>query len=343
MRKTAASIFACTLTLALALITPAPLLPCTSFADYSASPVYGLNFDSLDYDLRFMFYEGTGFDLLAFEFLEENQWGRMAHYTTNGLHNAGLLLYPPRTTVPRRDATDISILDTGAWMYELPAIDDFRARIEQVRFHEGPVRSHHVFYGPDYGLYCEAGIDGNYVRRSEPKGFLVLTNFEMKKFDGQPPEKYYGVGDSRYRAALSSLKAIRDLGTMNGDTAMGVLRNAVAEAGDMKTRCSMVFLPDRLTLTVAFDRDFDKRFVISLADRTVARDWPGADPTPVRIGTKGVSKADLLSWSNADPADDWKGSPDLPIGPILALAGALALIVPASLFLVRRSGLTRTR
>ncbi len=341
MKKPASPIFVCVLTLALSLVLPARLHPCTSFADYSASPVYGLNFDSQDHDLRFMFYKGKGFDLLAFEFFQDNQWNRMAHYTTNGLHNAGLLLYPPRTAVPKREATDVDIVDTWAWMYELPSIDDFRARIDRTRFHEGPIRSHHVFYGPEYGLFCEAGLEGNYVRRSEPKGFLVLTNFEMKKFDGQPPEKYYGVGDSRYRAALSSLKAVRDLGTMNGPSAMGILHNAAADAGDMKTRCSMVFLPDQLTLTVAFDRDFDRRFVISLRDRSVARAWPGSDPTPVRIGKKGVSKADLLSWSNADPADDWKGSPDVPLIPILVLAGALVLF--AILSFVRRARRTRSR
>lgn len=331
------------LALILALLIPAPVHPCTSFADYSAEPIYGLNFDSQDHDLRFMFYEGYGFDVLAFEFFQDDQWNRMAHYNTKGLHNAGLLLYPARTTVPKGPATDKEITEIGVWMYELQTIDAFRERIEKTRFYEGPVRGHEAVYGPEYGLYCEAGPDANYVQRSEPKGFLVLTNFEMRKFHGQPPEKYYGVGDSRYRAALSSLKVGRDAGIMNAQSAMGILQNAASDAGDFKTRCSMIFQPNDLTLTVAYDRNFDKRFVISLKDKTVARAWPGADPAPVKIGKKGVSKADLLTWSNADPADDWKGSPDYPAARTLPLTVLLAVIVLAALYRLRRRRLNRTR
>lgn len=330
--KKSASLFV-VLVVTLIVFFPAPVQPCTSFADYSAEPVYGLNFDSLDHNLRFMFYKGNGFDLLAFEFFQDDVWGRMAHFTTQGMHNAGLLLYPNRITIPKQAETDEHSMTTAAWMYELDSIDEFRDRINNTRFYDGVPRSHHALYGPEYGLFFEPAQNGNYIQQSDPGGYLVLTNFEMSKFHGQPPEKVYGVGDSRYRAAHRSIKAIRESGTMNGAAAMSVLRDARADAGDMKTRCSMVFLPEEQTLTLTFDRNFEKKFIISLRDRTVTANWPGANPAPAKIGKKGVYKEDLLTWTNDDPSDDWKGSQDFPLALVLLLAGAgsIALLVKMKL------------
>lgn len=321
------------LVLTLIVFFPVPVQPCTSFADYSDEPVYGLNFDSLDHNLRFNFYKGAGFDLLAFEFFQDDVWVRMAHFTTNGLHSAGLLLYPNRMAVPKQADTDLSIYETTAWMYELSSINDISARINKIQFHDDSPRGHYVFCGPEYGLILEPAQDGNYIQQSDPDGYLVLTNFEMSKFHGQPPEKVYGVGDSRYRAAHRSIKAIRESGTMNGAAAMNVLRDAAADSGDMKTRCSMVFLPEEQTLTITFDRNFEKKFIISLKNRTVAASWPGANSAPAKIGKKGVYKADLLTWTNDNPSDDWKGSQDFPLALVLLLAGAgsIALLVKMKL------------
>jgi len=337
MRKKLRSL--CFAYLAMASILSAPIHPCTSFADYSREPVYGLNFDSLDYDIRFRFYEGHGFGLLAFEFYQDGQWLRMAHFTTDGLHTAGLLLYPPLSVVRAQSDSDVNIIETGSWIYELRSIEAILARVNQVRLHEDGVRSHHVFLGPREAFVCEATKDGNYVERSEAGGYLVTTNFELHKFRGQGPEKVYGVGDSRYRVATRLIESARAAGTMDGDEGMRILRGAAAEAGDFKTRCSMVFMPETLSLKVVFARNFDREYVISLKDRTVTANWPEAQGKFAKIGKGGVYKADLLSWENDDPSDDWKGERWVETAlPVLAAIAACAALALAAIWARRRRG-----
>lgn len=341
MKKTARAL--CFAYFALASIVPAPIHPCTSFADYSREPVYGLNFDSLDYDIRFRSYEGRGFGLLAFEFYQDGQWLRMAHFTMDGLHTAGLLLYPPLSVVRAQSNTDVNIIETGSWIYELRSIDAILARVNQVRLHEDSVRSHHVFFGPRESFVCEATKDGNYVKRSESGGYLVTTNFELHKFHDQGPEKVYGVGDSRYRIATRLIESARAAGTMDGDEGMRILRGAAAEAGDFKTRCSMVFLPETLSIKVVFARNFDREYIISLKDRTVTANWPEANGKRAKIGKGGVYKADLLTWGNDDPSDDWKGERwiDRALPALAAVAACVALAFAAMWVKRRRGGASR--
>ncbi len=301
----------CYLSLYFFLITviflPFRIFSCTSFADYSETPVYGYNFDYPDRSLRFRFYKGQGFDLLAFEMFEDGNWSRIGHFTADGIHTAMLLLYPQRVTVHKQSEKDVSVNSIGSWVYTLRTIDEILAHVNRVNLFESMPRIHRVFYGPDKAFACEASPNGNFISLSEPNGYLVTTNFELFKFDNLPPDKVHGPGEDRYRTAVQDIEKARNSTGMNGDAAMRILERTAASGGSYKTLCSMVFIPETLSLRVVFDRNFEKEFIVSLTEKTVTAKWEGATSVPVKIGGKGVTEELLLTWLNNDPSDDWMG------------------------------------
>lgn len=318
------------------LLLPLKVYPCSAFADFSNDPVYGFNFDSLDYDLRFMFYKGHDSDIFAFEFFQDNGWCRMTHLTSDGLFTSGgLLLYPSHAIVRSSSNDDIAIWKTTYWVYELSALSDIVARLSHVRLVDEGIRSHILFADPSGAVTVEATQSGNYVKHAPQGGCAVLTNFGLAQFEGQEMERMYGMGDNRYRTAVREIEALRKTGSMGPEKGMTILRAIKQDAGDWKTRCSLVANPNNLTVRVALQRNWDKTFTFSLKDRTVKADWEGAGDRIAKVGKKGVTAAELASWQNDDPADDWKGSPDT-LQRTVCMIFALVIAGGISLMAVRR-------
>lgn len=313
-------------------LSPVRVFPCSAFADFSKDPIYGFNFDSMDFDLRFMFYKGRGSDIFAFEFFQDNNWVRMTHMTSDGLFTSGgLLLFPSRAVVSGSSENDLALWKTTYWVYDSSTLDDIVTRLSGVRLVDDGIRCHNMFADPSGAVTVEATVDGNYVKHAPRGGYAVLTNFALAQFEGKDMENMYGLGDNRYRTAVREIEALRNSGSMSVDEGMKILRAVKQDAGDWKTRCSLVLNPMDLTIRIALQRNWEKTYTFSLKDRTVKADWEGAGGHTAKIGKKGVTAAELASWQNDDPADDWKGSSDtLPIvAGILftfAAAGGLSFI-----------------
>ncbi len=98
--------------------------------------------------------------------------------------------------------------------------------------------------------------------------------------------------------------------------------------GQWGTRCSMVFLPRRGEVFVAFDREYQRIWKVSLQQKTIET-WSGAEePLKRSIGLLGVTASSLQ-----------RGEPtNIPWLVIFSAAGLLLLIVTISGIMVLRSG-----
>lgn len=244
---------------------------CTSFAVYSQNnPIYGMNFDSNDIDLKLNIYNYADSDVFYFSGLMDNIYRDIA-----GINSEGLFIC---TQAVKYSPGFKSSCNENDWF----AFDIFDEALKKTRktseFFE-ILNKRVISYPrnplfPDLGLHTiiadktgdafilEEGIDTNIISRIN-NDFIIMTNFPNGDFKEANYNKVYGIGADRYICAHEYID--NNIHSFGINEAFEVLRKTSQE----NTLCSIVFEPLKLEAYICFKIDFDKKWKVSIKEKTI--------------------------------------------------------------------------
>ena len=250
---------------------------CTSFAVYSQNnPIYGMNFDSYDIDLKLNICSYADSNVFYFSGLMGNKYIDIA-----GINNSGLFIctqaleYSPNFR-PCRNEDNVCVFDVAEQSLRVGnKVSDFldvlnnRNAFYSVKNPFFPNMGLHTIIADKYGdtVILEEGTDANVISKIDGK-FMVMTNFPNGSFKNQKFDEVYGCGADRYIEAYKDIDyRINNFGV---NDAFDILRKT---SQDMSSRaptiCSIVFEPLKLEAYVSFNVDFDKKWKVSMKEKTI--------------------------------------------------------------------------
>jgi hypothetical protein len=270
------------------------LLACTGFAVYSDRIFYGMNFD-YDPSRELKFCVNTIGDSKVF--FMQLEWERdyfvpIVAMNTKGFFGNVQMVFPE---VPRRVSSgpgDIGITELLDAATTLGSCQDV---IDILNSHEvviGTV-SLHSLYADAYGdaMVVEVGPDDTTITRIDGD-FIVMTNFPLFQFTGEPYETVYGAGSDRYKTAYRYLRNHAKVFQL--EDGFTLLKSVVNHSTDFPTCCSMIFDPGSSEVYIALEGNFDKVWKISLENETLETFRGFDEHVTMNIG-EGVLASELES------------------------------------------------
>ena len=319
-----------------------PAFGCTGFAVYGEHPIYGMNFDYPQTEIRLV--AGNDGDISFFAmFLQTADGGFPPTVGMNGrgLFSSVQMQYPAETGQDSRGEDGVYVSELLDCILEYGTVDDVLLLLDEKRLVQWPDITLHTLLADAEGnaLIAEAGEKRNEIIPMTDN-FIVMTNFKNSYFRGQPYDRVTGVGADRYRAACQYIRENQE--SFGIDQGFEALSQTI-QGGDYPTLCSMVFTPEEQSVYVALHRDFDRIWKISIPDSTIETYRGFEKDMKCYIPEDGVTASDLMdgdlaayeTYAGAEEADT--GSADSPTlvwyraAAILAAAALLAIGV-----LVRR-------
>jgi hypothetical protein len=268
-----------------------PASACTSFASYGDTTYFGMNFDyDTGFPLRLHVDRPAGEPIFHLGFMRDGRPIRTAGMNWHGLMSATQELYPVGPGTSSEGPDEVFIW--RVYFHALGHCDRVERVVEfvddrrLVQPHAGP--NLHVIVADASGAAAvfEPGDDGNAITELKG-GSIVMTNFCVADLAHSEPEEIDGVGVDRYVTARDYLE--EHAPTLDLAGAFEVLELTSWSC----TRASMVFAPDRGEVLVAFDREFDRIYRVSLEAGTVERHSGFDRPASWRIGPRGLAVAAL--------------------------------------------------
>ena len=269
---------------------------CTSFASYGEETYYGMNFDyDASFPLRIFVDSSDGEWIFHLAFRMEDRPIRTSGMSSRGLFSAIQELYPEEPGAPSAGPDELFM-----WQVYSQALDEFD-RVEQVTEllatrrviqHDLGRNLHVIVADPEGGaVIVEPGEGANTITPIDGE-FIVMTNFCVGDLAHSELGEIAGVGIDRYVVARDYLEEHSASLDLNG--AFEVLDRTSWNW----TRASMVFVPGKGEVYVAFDRDFDRVYRVSLDARTVETHWGFDEAAAWSVGPRGLAAEAL---DDADP------------------------------------------
>lgn len=244
---------------------------CTSFAVYSQNnPIYGMNFDSNDIDLKLNIYNYADSDVFYFSGLMDNIYRDIAGINSNGLFICTQALEYSPNFQPCSNGNNVFVFDV---IEESLSVGDKVSDFLDILNNRNAFFSTNPFF-PNMGLHTiiadkygdavilEEGINTNVISKIDGK-FIVMTNFPNGNFENQKFDEVYGCGADRY---IKAYKNINDkINNFGINDAFDVLRRTCQDT----TLCSIVFEPLKLEAYICFKIDFNKKWKVSIKEKTI--------------------------------------------------------------------------
>jgi len=308
-------------------ITPASA--CTSFAVYGDEPIYGMNFDFYDTEIRFVIPEEEflTFDLFVLVFDSYGSYTSTVIMDEQGLFFSCQEQSPAQGGKSHLDEDEIYITDVALEVLRMQVQGyemDVAGVLESI---QGKKLVHWEEMGA-HVLTADAGGAAAIIEVGEEENeilpidgdFIVMTNFPNYRFKNLPYDQVGGTGSRRYITAHEYIG--ENMNDFDIDHAFETLRRTVQEGF---TRCSMVFVPEQGSVYLALYQDFDKLWKISLSEKTMET-YQGFDKdVKLSISQDGVVAADLRDGDFSDyevisSGLGWIGKASLIAGVVLVLA-----------------------
>lgn len=251
---------------------------CTSFAVYSPSPLFGMNWDYPDTAAYLRLNQPEDYHKV-FSFGFETEYGMATNGSMNDQGFLALIQDEYPRGVPTAAMDDKSIEDMHDYAGWTPYV---LSKVQEVRdMLEGGTHVSCKYYTM-HDLFADAGGDAFVLEEYEGKnvvtgaegGVLVMTNFpnhfvgqfDLEKSEYELRSAYGFDGVDRYKTVHEIIAAHRD----DFDVAIGfeALKNA-AQYGYYRTRFSGVYDPNGKVVYVALERDYDHIWKISMEEGTV--------------------------------------------------------------------------
>ncbi len=273
---------------------------CTSFASYGTRPIYGMNFDYPQTSLTLTIEtEGiTDYFRIRFD-------GNLDVVGVNdkGIFTNAQMQYPHQIGVSNPGPLDIFFSEL--FIISLTSfngagyIREFLTESQRLLRQYPQITLHEMIAGPQQAFVAESGDTVNHVTDME-NNMLVMSNFPLYKFAGQPYTSVTGVGAARYKTLYEYVRDNNDsFSILKGFEGLSRCR----QSGGFATRFSIVCDPDSNNIYISFRNDFNKIWRISL-DEKIIETWSGFDFYYSRgIGETGISSEELIEMTSVSGED----------------------------------------
>lgn len=269
---------------------------CISFAVYSQNnPIYGMNFDSGDMDLKLNIYNYADREVFFFSGLMDKTYRDIAGINSDGLFVCSQALEYSLGFQPYSNGNKVCVFDVveetlrvGDKVSDFSDVLNNRNAFYSVKNPYFSNMGLHTVIADKYGdaVILEEGINNNVISKMDGR-FIVMTNFPNSKFENQKFDEVYGCGADRY---IKAYKDIDDrIDCFGIDDAFEVLRRASqAPNSQAPTICSIVFDPLKAEIYICFNIDFDKRWKVSIKEKAIHSLNGFNNNNPIVFPTEGI-------------------------------------------------------
>lgn len=249
---------------------------CTSFAVYhQEKAIYGMNFDTVDIDLKLKINSYNGMNLFYFAGLADNIYREIAGFNSEGLFVC--------TQAVEYGSGFKSNCDENDW-FAFDIFDEALKKTKKASEFFGILNKRVISYPrnplfPYLGLHTmiadktgdafilEEGKDANTVCPIRNDS-IVMTNFPNGNFMEANYNEVNGLGADRYICAHEYIH--NNIHSFGIDEAFEVLqRTSQDTTSQSPTLCSIVYEPLNNEIYICFKKDFSKRWKISVNEKTI--------------------------------------------------------------------------
>jgi hypothetical protein len=275
---------------------------CTSFAVYSQNPIYGMNFDFPEVEIKVVIETAGIGEVFYLCFQWDGRYRKVAGVNQAGLFAAAQILVAPFEIEPQ--SGDISItpyelfsraLETGCQIGDVLKILGTR-RVAYTTLRKG-----HQLYADISGNTCvvEPGPESNCIYPRFGSN-TVLTNNLFERQQVRTAATMQRLGVDRYLIAQQVIAAhALDFTIADG---FELLRRTLLTRGRFTTQCSIVVDPRESTVYLSLKRDLQRLWKINPSERSLQPVNKELKSSIRPIPAGGLTSADL---SLSQPKISW--------------------------------------
>jgi hypothetical protein len=277
---------------------------CTSFAVFSKSIYFGMNFDFLDPTMKFLI--STNGDIRTFHLAFERAMGDLRFFVnTGGMNDKGLFaacqelqpenLHPREKTGANQYTFELyEAIGSCTYVKEIKRLAEERPLVDM------PGITLHNLFADTKGraIVTEAG-KGDTAIVEKSGDYMVMTNFPIGSMAGRAPIETRGKGADRYIACHKYLERhASDFNIENGFALLSMCRNRDPQ---YPTACSMVCDPQNRDVYIVLQRDFSRIWKLSMDNHQIVT-WRGFKEDlemSIPTGDQGIPVCDLLAHAQS--------------------------------------------
>ena len=301
---------------------PSSPLACTSFAVYSGSPLYGMNFDYPDVPIRFTIQEFGDLQVFQMEFKDDGEYIPSVGMNSAGLFASSQMLFPEMPPTPYSEEDHMSIWQLyQEGLYHHHNVAEVLDLVNEYQITNSSITLHDLFADSSgTAVVVEVMNDQEELTINTGK-YIVMTNFPVSSIQGQPIDEIEGIGADRYQIAHQIIQ--ENLDDFQVDTGLRILEET-ALLGEFSTQASMLFDPINLLVYIALDRDFGQIWLVSLKENTISTFRGFTSQQTLPLDHRGVTE-EVMAEMGLFNLPDQTLFPDLLLP--VALLAILVLIV----------------
>jgi hypothetical protein len=268
---------------------------CTSFAVYNQRPIYGMNFDFPEVDIKFDIEPAEQGDVFYLCFLWDGRYRKVAGVNQAGLFAATQILVAQFEIDPQPGEIMITPYELFAHALRTSQkIADVLNILGNRRLAYTTLRKGHQLYADKRGNTCvvEPGPKSNRVYPLSGRNTVLTNNlFERQQIRAAAAMQRLGV--DRYQIAHEWIdKRGADFAVKDG---LELLSRTQLTRGRYTTQCSIVVDPDDAAIYLSLKRDFQHIWKIDLVERTLQPiNSELKAPRPL-FPARGLTSRDLLA------------------------------------------------
>lgn len=274
---------------------------CTSFAVYSGSPLYGMNFDYPEIPVRFTIREFGDLQVFQMEFKDEGGYIPTVGMNSKGLFASSQMLFPEMPSTPPGGETLMTLWQLyQAGLYHHRSVAEVLKLTDEYQIANSSLTLHNLFADPSGEAVVVEVINDQEKLTAMIGTYTVMTNFPVSSIQGQPIDEVEGVGADRYRMADQIIQ--ENLDDFQLDTGLRVLEES-ALLGESSTQASMVFDPINMRVYIALDRNFDKIWLVSLKEKTLSTFRGFTSQQTLPLDHRGITEKVMAEMGLSRPGD----------------------------------------
>lgn len=275
---------------------------CTSFAVFSNSVYYGMNFDFADLPMKFVI--AANGDIRTFHLAFERTFGDMSFFVnTAGMNDKGLFaacqeLHPENLHPRTKTEADLFMFELYDAIAGCASVEEIETICRRHPLVDMPGITLHNLFADTLGraIVTEAGEKAtNVVEKTG--NYMVMTNFPIVSIAGKAYFEAQGKGSDRYVICHEYLE--RYASYFDVENGFELLYRCLNPDPQYPTACSMVFDPQHRAVYIVLKRNFSKIWKLSMENNQIET-WRGFKKDlkiSIPIGDQGILASDLLIHS----------------------------------------------